>query len=167
MHNLDSPRARYKSNVDTDKPCYECLMFNGSRGSPDCIMHDIEIASPGRSTCPSHVNGVPCDEHIGTEDRYRIKESCPWCNYSNEIESVANCQFEEWKRALEHLVGIHLLTEHPDKVARIVEVFTGSFQSFASLAVDAARKVGALADYGRKAGRVVGKLQKDAEKISK
>jgi len=80
---------------------------------------------------------------------------------------VANCQFEAWSRALEHLVGTHIMTEHAEQVARVMEVFTGAFQQFAALAVDAANKIGRLADFGRKSGRVVGKLQRDAKKVGK
>ncbi len=177
MHRLDSPRMRYKFNKDTDKPCSSCIYYqpqdDGHSLPLDCVIHCICIADAKRSTCPSWIMGLKCgqsdnqdSEHFN-EEHFRIKEGCPWCDYENEINDVPNCQFEEFRKALEHLVGIHLLTEHPDQIAKIAEVFTGSFQAFCGLAVDAARKIGSLADYGRRSGRVVGKLNNEAKRIGK
>ena len=167
MHQLESPRARYKFGVDTDKPCSQCLFLNTDPKAIDCACHGIDIVDEERSTCPSWVNGVPCDEHGEDEERFRIKASCVWCDYSNEIEDVANCQFEDWNRALGQLLGTHIMTEHADQIAHVMGIFTGEFQAFCRLAVDAAGKVGRLADYGRKAGRVVGNLKRKADKVGK
>jgi len=169
MHNLESPRARYKFNVETGEPCAECLFFEpapfGVSGG-SCVQHDIVISGPARSTCQVWINGVPCDEHP-EEERFHIEKKCPWCDYVNDIDGVSDCQFVAWSDALERLLGIHLMIEHAEHFSRIMDVFTGAFPAFARLAVDAASKIGRLADFGRRAGRTVGNLQRKADRVGK
>ena len=166
MIKLNSPRVNLTSLAiigPSEENCAQCIFVTSATGR--CALHGYTIEYPGDCTCASWVNFDMSAED--GEETFRIKEGCPLCDYSNEINDVPDSRFEDSKRALEKLVGVHILHAHPEQVARMMEVFSGPIQAFCALTVDAARKIGSLADYGRKSGRVVGKLNEAAKNVGK
>ena len=161
MDSLKDPEQGIELDVRTDKPCISCFFFQWSR----CLMRGVTISGPKGSTCSLWVNGLQCSEHPEEQD-FRIVSSCPWCGYKNEV-TAKDCQFEKKRKAMDMLLGRHMMLEHADILAVSMSMLSSVFPQFAAMAVDAVRRLGKMGDWCRRSGRVVGELNEAAKKINK
>lgn len=160
MDDLAFPGVRILRDGETEDNCDDCFFLVSDIKGQKCVLSGVPVFNPVETSCSLWVKG--CEDN--DEETRHILERCPWCDYTAE-RTVPDSAYARSRKALKHMVGMHIMSHHADKIADICALATGGLQAFTGAAVDASRRLSGLAEYARGLGRITGKMQREAREI--